>query len=92
MARRERGHRLSIYAAHERENTRAALAGRVTLEEGVREIPLGSHDLAPIALECERRLEAAQLLPLTQKPSEMTLEGFYRERVSPARGGCGRRG
>jgi hypothetical protein len=50
------------------------------------------HDLTPVALERQRRLGGPQLFPLTQKPSEMVLEGFYRERVSPARGGCGRRG
>ena len=66
--------------------------GRVALDQGVGEIPLRAHDLAPVALEGERRGRVPQLFPLTQKPSEVVLEGFYRERVSPARGGCGRRG
>jgi hypothetical protein len=64
----------------------------VALDEGVGEIPLSVHDLAAVALEGERRTGLAELFPLMQKPSETNLEGFYRERVSPARGGCGRRG
>jgi hypothetical protein len=68
------------------------LSGRVALDQRVRELPLGAHDLAAVALEGERRSGLPQLFPLTQKPSEVILEGFYRERVSPARGGCGRRG
>jgi hypothetical protein len=48
----------------------------VLCEQRVRELPRGE----------------MEVFPLTQKPSEVTLEGFYRERVSPARGGCGRRG
>jgi hypothetical protein len=48
--------------------------------------------LASVSLEREGECGLPQLFPLTQKPSEVVLEGFYRERVSPARGGCGRRG
>jgi hypothetical protein len=58
----------------------------------VREVPLDAHDLAAVALERPPAAGGAQRLPLTQKPSEEFLEGFYRERVSPARGGCGLRG
>jgi hypothetical protein len=64
----------------------------VQLEERVRELPLDAHDLAPVALERQRRSSLVERFPLTQKPPETNLEGFYRERVSPARGGCGRRG
>jgi hypothetical protein len=64
----------------------------VLCEQRVRELPLRPHDLASVSLERERRRGEMEFLPLTQKPSEMTLEGSYRERVSPARGGCGRRG
>jgi hypothetical protein len=64
----------------------------VLCEQRVRELPLRTHDLAAVAFECERRRGEMELFPFTQKPSEMTLEGSYRERVSPARGGCGRRG
>jgi hypothetical protein len=58
----------------------------------VRQRPLHAHDLAPISLESAVGAGGAQKLPFTQKPSEEILEGFYRERVSPARGGCGLRG
>jgi len=61
-------------------------------EQRVRELPLRPHDLAAVPLERKRRRGKMELFPLTQKPSEMTLEGSYRERVTPARGGCGRRG
>jgi hypothetical protein len=58
----------------------------------VRELPLHPHDLLAVPLESALRARDPQELPLTQKPSEEILEGFYRERVSPARGGCGLRG
>jgi hypothetical protein len=58
----------------------------------VRELPLNPHDLEPVPLEGALGAGGPQQLPLTQKPSEEILEGFYRERVSPARGGCGLRG
>jgi hypothetical protein len=58
----------------------------------VREFPLDADDLAPVALERTLGARGAQELSLTQKPSEEILEGFYRERVPPARGGCGLRG
>jgi hypothetical protein len=64
----------------------------VAVAQRVRELPLHAHDLAPVALERAFRARRAQKLPLTQKPSEMILEGFYRERITPARGGCGLRG
>jgi hypothetical protein len=64
----------------------------VALEQRVGELPLRAHDLATVPFQSERRPHSVQPFPLTQKPSEMVLEGFYRERVSPARGGCGRRG
>jgi hypothetical protein len=64
----------------------------VPLAERVRELPLDAHNLAPVALEGALRAGCAQELPLTQKPSEEILEGFYRERDSPARGGGGLRG
>ena len=60
--------------------------------ERVRELPLHLHDLAPVPLEGAFGAGGAQKLPLTQKPPEEILEGFYRERDSPARGGCGLRG
>jgi hypothetical protein len=53
---------------------------------------LHADDLAPVALEGPFRARRAQELALTQKPSETSLEGFYRERITPARGGCGLRG
>jgi hypothetical protein len=44
-------------------------------------------------VECPLRARRPQKLPLTQKPPEEILEGFYRERITvPARGGCGLRG
>jgi hypothetical protein len=92
MAGRERSHRLSVNPAHDGENTRAALGGCEALDQRVGELPLRAHDLATVPLEGEPRARSVQPFPLTQKPSEMILEGFYRERVSPARGGCGRRG
>jgi hypothetical protein len=58
----------------------------------VRELPLHPHDLLAVPLEGALRARGPKELPLTQKPSEEILEGFYRERVSPARGGCGLRG
>jgi hypothetical protein len=64
----------------------------VLCEQRVCELPLRTDDLAAVSLERERRRDEMELFPFTQKPSEMTLEGSYRERVSPARGGCGRRG
>jgi hypothetical protein len=53
----------------------------VALGEGVRELPLHAHDLASVALEGALGARGAQELPLTQKPPEEILEGFYRERV-----------
>jgi hypothetical protein len=47
----------------------------------VRELPLHAHDLASVALEGALGARGAQELPLTQKPPEEILEGFYRERV-----------
>jgi len=44
-----------------------------------------------VALEPEDVARTAQLLLLTQKPSEEILEGFNGERFSPARGRCGLR-
>jgi len=64
----------------------------VARDQRVGEIPLRLDDLAPIPLEREGRAAFVERFPLTQKPSELKVEGFYRERVSPARGGCGRRG
>jgi hypothetical protein len=64
----------------------------VACEQGVAEVPLRLHDPAAVALERERGVARTKRLALTQKPSDLELEGFYRERVSPARGGCGRRG
>jgi hypothetical protein len=64
----------------------------VARQERVRKLPLQAHDLAPVALERPLRTGRAQELPFTQKPSKMVLEGFYRERITPARGGCGLRG
>jgi hypothetical protein len=64
----------------------------VQSEQRVREVPLHANDLPTVALERERRSGRMERFPLTQKPPETNLEGFYRERVSPARGGCGRRG
>jgi len=47
----------------------------------------------PVPAERPFRAGGPQKLPLTQKPSEEFLEGFYRERITvPARGGCGLRG
>jgi hypothetical protein len=65
---------------------------RVALDERAAELPLHAHDLETIALERALRAGRAQKLPLTQKPPENFLEGFYWERVWPARGGCGPRG
>jgi hypothetical protein len=64
----------------------------VALAERVRELPLHAHDLAAVALERPLGAGRPQELSLTQKPSEEILEGFYRERITPARGGCGLRG
>jgi hypothetical protein len=58
----------------------------------VGKLPLDAHDLAPVALERAPGACGTQHFPLTQKPPEQLLEGFYRERISPARGGCGLRG
>jgi hypothetical protein len=58
----------------------------------VRELPLDAHDLTTVALERAPAAGGTQDFPLTQKPPEQFLEGFYGERVSPARGGCGLRG
>ena len=59
---------------------RQALLLAVALCERVRELPLHAHDLAPVPLEGALGAGGAQKLPLTQKPPEEILEGFYRER------------
>jgi hypothetical protein len=41
------------------------LAGRVSCEERVREIPLGAHDVAPVPLELEFVSPLVQPLPFT---------------------------
>jgi hypothetical protein len=46
----------------------------------------------PIAVERSFRARRPQKLPLTQKPSEEFLEGFYRERITVPARGCGLRG
>jgi hypothetical protein len=56
------------------------------------QVPLHAHDLPPVPLEGALGAGGPEKLPLTQKPPKMILEGFHRERVSPARGGCGLRG
>ncbi len=61
-------------------------------DQRVADLLLDAHDLAPVALEGERVLTASERFPFMQKPSEEILEGFYWERVPPARGGCGLRG
>ncbi|MGH2996033.1 MAG: hypothetical protein ACRDM9_06935 [Gaiellaceae bacterium] len=61
------------------------------LDPGVAEPALHPHHLAMVALEPEDVARTAQLLLLTQKPSEEILEGFNGERFSPARGRCGLR-
>jgi hypothetical protein len=64
----------------------------VSRKERVAQLPLHADDLAAVALESASGAGRAQDLSLTQKPSEVILEGFHRERITPARGGCGLRG
>jgi hypothetical protein len=67
------------------------LAHRTLGDPGVAELPLHPNHLAEVALEPQGVASAAQLLLLTEKPSEEILEGFNGERFSPARGRCGLR-
>jgi hypothetical protein len=80
MTGRERRHSSLVDALVHGVHVNSGSDERALDRERPRELPLGPHDLATVALQLEEVPRLAQALPLEKKPSEEIPEGFDGER------------